>query len=254
MSKTDINSLLEEFEPEDRQLAEQLFNLRQEPSLELRRNVLAIPHQPSRPGRFSNLQLSWAIALLLVMVILFASPAAKATLGQVEKLIGQIRLTVSDILPGSDKPFHRGSKRLTLAEAQTVVPFKIATPGYLAAGLTTNEPEVYLIELDKPIVKILWRDTEGGFIQLTTHHPYEGDTGRMETLVGPDSSETILINGRQAVLVHGGWDNSSQTWSYRDRVKTLIWEVDQIQYKLLYFGDAIPIAELVAMAESVGDD
>jgi hypothetical protein len=162
-------------------------------------------------------------------------------------------LTVLEVFPGYEKPFHRGSKRLSLAEAQAVVPFKIALPGYLAAGLTTKEPEVYLIELDKPIVKILWRDTEGGFIQLTTHHPNEGDSGRMETLVGPDSSETILINGRQAVLVHGGWDHSSQTWSYRDRVKTLIWEVDQVQYKLLYFGDAIPVAELATMAESIGD-
>jgi len=254
MSKTELNSLLEEFEPEDRQLAEQLFNLRQEPSLELRRSVLAIPYQPPRPSRFSRLQLSWGIALLLVMVILFVSPAAKATLGQVEKFIGQIRLTVLEVLPGSDKPFHRRSKQLTLAEAQAVVPFKIVTPSYLAAGLSAKEPEVYLIELDKPIIKILWRDTEGGFIQLTTHHPDEGDAGRMETLVGPDSSETILINGQQAVLIHGGWDNSSQTWSYRDRVKTLIWEVDHIQYKLLYFGDAIPVAELVAMAESVGDE
>jgi hypothetical protein len=249
MNKSELNQFLGQFEADDIELAQQLLKLRQEPPLELKRTILAIPQWKGQ-SLFTS-RFSWGIALVLVMLFLFISPVAKATLGQVQRLIGQIQLTVSDILPGSERQVTGLSRPVSLEEARAIAPFEVVVPAYLPASLAANEPELSIIELENPIVKILWRDGAGGFVQLTTHHPHKGQAGHMETLVGPDSSEAILINGQQAVLIQGGWDEESQMWSHRQRLKTLIWEVDRVQYKLLYFGTTIPISELIAMAESI---
>jgi hypothetical protein len=94
-----------------------------------------------------------------------------------------------------------------------------------------------------------WRDAEGGFVQLSAHAA-DPANNLSQTLVGPESSQTILINGQEAVLVRGGWDEDSRTWSHQERVTTLIWRANGVQYRLLSFSN-LPLPELMAMAESV---
>ena len=54
-----------------------------------------------------------------------------------------------------------------------------------------------------------------------------------------------------AVLISGGWDKTSRTWDHEAQLVTLIWELDDIQYNLLAYSEAVSLPELIGMAESV---
>jgi hypothetical protein len=249
MSKTELDPLLKEFQADDLELTRDLLGLRQQPGEALKERISAIPEQQSRragpvPG------LVWGLAALVIAVLLFTSPVAKATLGELEKVVGQIHLTVIEVLPKNTEAVVIESRPTSFAEVRATVPFDLAMPTYIPGALTAADKQVSVINLDTPLVKVLWRDTKGSFVQLTAH-PYNQENNLAQTLIGPDSSETISINGQTAVLVRGGWDESSQTWSYQDQLTTLIWEVNGIQYRLLSFSSAVPLSELIAMAESV---
>jgi hypothetical protein len=82
-------------------------------------------------------------------------------------------------------------------------------------------------------------------------HAASSENQLSQILVGPESSETILLNGREVVVVRGGWDKESRTWSHQDQVITLIWTVNGVQYRLLSYSDAVSLTELKMMAESV---
>jgi hypothetical protein len=259
-TKSDPN--LTETQPDDElELVQRLLSLRREPGPELRRTVQAIPQPQPGPSRLQSLKVlktfrvwqrpafNWGIASLLVAVLLFVSPIAKATL--VEMFVGRIHLIIAEVFPQSQAPAVDKSRIVSLAEAQASIPFDLALPGYLPAGLQAASPQFSVIELASPIVKILWRDTDGGFVQLTIHAPAGSDPTRLQTLIGPHSSQTILINDQQAVLINGAWAEPGQTWDHHNQLKTLIWQVDHIQYKLLAFSDLVTSAELIAMAESI---
>jgi hypothetical protein len=250
MNKTPLPPHLEDIPPEAHQLAQQLLKLRQEPGLELRRAIQTIPQH--RRARLSWLpQLSWGLTTLLVLALLFVSPAANATLSRFEQFVGQIHLIIMEVFPRQVEPMIEESKVISLAEARRMMPFNFALPRSLPAGLKTMNPEISILELDSPILKLLWRDTGGGFVQLTIHPPTQPGANYLQTLIGPESSETISINGHPAALIYGGWDGESQTWSHQDRLTTLIWKVDNIQYKLLAYSDFVSTAELITMAESI---
>jgi hypothetical protein len=100
------------------------------------------------------------------------------------------------------------------------------------------------------MAKMEWRDIQGGFVQLNAYVSGP-ENHRSQTLVGPESTETILINNQEAILVRGGWDGESRTWSHQGQVTTLIWTANGVQYRLLSYGDVVPLAELIKMAESV---
>lgn len=250
-------SILNEFEAEALELAQQLWELRRQPSPELVRRVQAIPGRPDRPARrWPNLRrmgsrpaLAVLTALLVVGGLFFASPAAQGSLGQFEKIIGQIHLTILDVLPRRPNPVVVESRPVSLAEARAAVPFELTKPAYVPAGLAA-EAQVYVIQLESPIVKFLWRDTAGGFVQLSLHRA--GDkTSQIENVIGAESSDTILINGQKAAIIYGGWDETSRTWSHQDRLVTIIWVAQGVQYNLLSYSTLISPAELRAMAESI---
>jgi hypothetical protein len=191
--------------------------------------------------------------------LLFVSPAANATWGEVGQVIGRIRVLVLDVLPRpimagfaptpTESPIIVASTPMSLAEAQASVPFDLVLPTYLPAGLRPDR-EILVAPLETPIVTIRWRDIEGGFVQLTAY-PYNSAGNPIQTLVGPDSSEIVLVNGQEAVLVSGAWDQTSRSWQPDRRLMTLIWEVEDIQYKLISFSEAVSSADLIAVAESV---
>jgi len=250
-------SILDEFEADELKLAQHLWGLRRQPSAELKQRVRAIPGRQAQAARpWPRFRLVWskpvlaALTALLVMVgLLFASPAALATLGQFEKIIGQIHLTILDVLPPRTDPIVVESTPVSLADAQAAAPFELTSPAYLPAGLAA-EAQAYIIELEPPIIKLLWRDTAGGFVQLSMHQA-NGETSQIENVVGSESSDTILINGQEAAIIYGGWDETNRTWSHQDRLVTIIWVVDGVQYNLLSYSTLISPADLRAMAQSV---
>jgi hypothetical protein len=186
----------------------------------------------------------------MVVALLFISPPVKATLDEVQKVMGQIHLTVRSVWP---KPTATvvmiEPVAMSLAAAQAMLPFDFTIPAYIPNSLTVTGDEVFVTQLATPIVKMQWRDAEGGFVQLSAHAA-DPANNLSQTLVGPESSQTILINGQEAVLVRGGWDEDSRTWSHQERVTTLIWRANGVQYRLLSFSN-LPLPELMAMAESV---
>ena len=247
MSQTEINPLPPEFSPDESELTRQLLSLRQMPSTTLQHRIQVIPQQTHSLPRSL---VAGAIALVVV-ALLFISPPVKATLDEVQKVMGQIHLTVRSVWP---KPTATvvmiEPVAMSLAEAQAMLPFDFSLPSHIPNGLDVTGEKVFVTPLATPIVKMQWRDSEGGFVQLSAHAAGP-ENSLSQTLIGPESSKTILINGQEAVLVWGGWDEESRTWSHQDQVTTLIWTANGGQYRLLSYSNLVPLTELIAMAESI---
>ncbi len=240
----------QEFQGETADLAEQLLSLRQPPGPQLRARIQAIPTQPA--PRFWSAwlrrpRLAWVAAGLLLVGLLLATPAATATLGNIETMIGHIRLMMLDVYPEPTAPLVVESVPVSLAEAQAAVPFDFQPPAYLPESLDEGY-EVFLTPLEVPLVKLRWRDSAGGFTQLTAYaHP----DAQAKTLVGLEEGEPVDLDGRTAVLVRGAWDEASRTWNADSGVVTLIWAADGVQYRLLSYSDTVSVEALIKMAESV---
>jgi hypothetical protein len=231
-------------------LAQQLFALRQHPSSALRQRIQHLPrHKTNHPLLLPRW--GWVAALLMALVVvggLVSSPTAQATLG-FEQWLGRIRLTVLDSYQPPTTPVVVESVPLSLAEAQAFVTYQVTAPTYVPADLV-GQAEVSVLKLAVPIVRMRWRDSEGGFVQLSLL-PANGRLGSNRTLVGSNSSDAVQIGPQPGVLIRGSWDAESQSWRYRQQMTTLIWEANGQQYKLLAFSDVVSLAELVRMAESV---
>jgi hypothetical protein len=250
MKQEELPSHLKEFQAEEAELAWRLLNLRQEPSPALQQRVRAVPRPVEHPARAVVPRLAGLAGALLVILLLFASPTAQAMLGAMEKAIGQIQLLVMDAWPQQSQADLMDSQVVSLAEAQAMVPFALVTPAYLPARLAGSDSQVSITHLAVPLVKMQWRDPAGGVIQLTAR-PQSSDSSPAETLVGPASSEAVLINGQEAVLIRGAWDQDTGDWGYQDQVTTLVWRAGGVQYRLLAASTDLPLAELIAIAESI---
>lgn len=248
MNHRDSDAILGELEADELGLAEQLLALRQKPGPELRRRIEAIPGRRPQPASLS-LRLVGGMAAAALVLLLFISSPAQATLGRFEAVIGRIHLTMLDVLPHRPTPVLIESTPVSLPAARTQAPFDFAVPAQLPAGLI-KEPQILVTKLERPIVKMRWRDIDGGFVQLTAHPTNDGQT-LTQNLVGVESSQTIQLNGRDAVLIYGGWDKVSRTWDHEAQLVTLIWELADIQYNLLAYSEAVSLPELIVMAESV---
>jgi hypothetical protein len=243
---------LSEFSAEEAELARQLFNLRRPPSPALVRRVQALPQSAARSGRALSPRLLGGVAMLLVMGLLFISPPVQATLDEMQQVIGgQIHLTIRTVWPKpTETVVMLEAEPMSLAEAQAILPFIVATPAYLPKTLTLSDDQVLVTQSPLPMAKMTWRDAAGGFVQLSIYSSGQ-ESQLSQTVVGPDSSEPVLINGREAVLVRGGWDEQSRTWSHQAQVTTLIWTVNKVRYRLLSYSDAVSLPELIAVAESI---
>jgi len=252
MNKTKPDPILTvtEFDSEDELLVQQLLTLRQPPGSALQQRVESIPQRRWRwPFLSAPSRLAWGGAALLVALLLFVSPSAQATLDELEQVVGQINLIVRSTKPVTPNTATVTSTPVASLElARQSVPFDFATPTYLPTGLR-SPAEVSVIEAKRPLVKLLWRDGGGGFVQLTANGlDHKADA---KTVVGPNSSQEILINGQPAVMVRGAWDDTSQTWHYQSEMTTIIWNVTGVQYQLLSYSTLVSLPDLQAMATSI---
>ncbi len=240
----------EEFVGADAELARELVALRAVPGEELQRRVLSIPCK-SRSS-LSIPRRAWAaVALVLVLAVLLASPAARAALDDVIQVLGQVHLLVSDRMPDSSDAVTIEGQRVSLEEAQELVPFAFSLPACLPDGYASDgEVEVWRPnDVVAEVVQITWHDPEGNLLELSVHRYDESQP--IQTIVGVDSSEPVMVGGREAALVRGGWDNPSGEWRYQEQTVTLIWVKDGVQYSLLAHGQQYAVDDLIAVAESV---
>lgn len=237
---------------EDAELARQLLALRQAPGPALQQRVRAIPRPSRQRTARSGPKLAWALSGLVFVLLLMASPAARATLNEMKKVIGHMPLIIRDAWTGEEatKVVEVESRELSLTEAQATLPFAIAAPAYLPESLTGDSSTVSVLEWDVPVVKMEWRHARGGVVQLSMQ-PAGPDNVLTETVVGPDSSQPVLVNGREAVVVQGGWNQASGDWGHEDEVMTLIWQAEGVRYRLLAAGTDLPLNELISIAESI---
>lgn len=235
--------------PEDVELARQLLALRQPPSPTLQHRVQAVPRQSS--PRLLPRQLMGVVAVVCLVTLLFVSSPVQATLGQVQKVVGQINLTVQEIWPRPTAAVTMlQTEPMSLAAAQQVIPFEFDLPAYVPAGLSQPNNQVSVARLATPLVQVEWRDAQGGVVQLSACAA-DPAIQLNQTVVGPDSSTTILINDQPGVLVRGAWDETTRTWGHQDQMLTLLWANKGVQYRLLAFTRQISLPELMTMAESI---
>lgn len=240
-----------EFDGEEYELAQGLLGLRQPPPAALRERVRAIT-AGELPRRVFP-RLAWVAGAVVLVGLLFGSPSARAMLNEFEKVIGQVPLLIREGWSSREATatVTLESRLIPLATARAGLPFKVSEPGYLPAGFAAvAEGQVAILDLETPVVKMEWRKPRSGVLLLSLV-PYGADAIPIETLVGPDSSQPVLLNGREAVVVRGGWDQASGAWERETPVVTLIWRLDGVQYRLLAAGTDLPLAELIAVAESV---
>jgi hypothetical protein len=233
----------------DADLARHLFALRQSPSATLQRRIQAVPRQSS--SRFLPRHLVGVVAVVGVVVLFFVSPPVQATLGQVQKVIGQINLTIQEVWPQPTATVMMlETVPMSLAAAQDVIPFEFDLPAYVPDNLSRPDDRVTVARLTTPMVQVEWRDRQGGVVQLSA---YADDPAVQfnQTVVGPGSSTPLLINQQEGVLVQGAWDETTRAWSHQDRMLTLLWANHGVQYRLLAFTRQISLDQLVAMAESI---
>ncbi len=255
----------------------------------LRRTAPALPY-PATPNlirrrprqRRPAPAWAWAAAILVVALgALLAVPQARA--GLVEFLqIGVVRVFLTAPTPtsvtsaattapngtaaatGRTPPTPTASPeptllpslldlagRTRLAEARQAVPFPIRLPAY-PADLGAPD-EVFVQDLDGSAVVLIWRDdTRPDRIRLSLHYltsPMLGLKGLSEP---PESLETALVNGREALWSAGGYviQIKGGNWDFRRLIEghVLIWTEDGITLRL---ETDLPLDEAVRIAESL---
>lgn len=153
-----------------------------------------------------------------------------------------------------DSPFPRCS----LDEAQQYVDFKIAFPAELPSDFTFDGIKV----LDNGVM-LAFSAPKGGYTLYQT--PFT-DEGLVTNPVG-DAVEikSLSVNGQHAEYAEGHWygtpsDEGAIPWDNNDSVRTLIWVMDGIEFKLVSAGGKVydsarPSPEqMAAFAESLSTE
>jgi len=227
----------------DAELARDLLSLHRAPSAALQRRVESIPGQATPRARVTR-HLVWVIVALAVVGFVFASPTARAARETVQEVIGRVHLIFADLNPYRDEPVTLvEGEGMSLEEARERVSFDFAVP----QGFTATEVTVYASG-DSPDV-VSMHVCDANFLCFELRARAHNDAGG--TLVGPESVETILINGQEAAVLSGGWDSESGTWIEDVGQTTIIWETGGVQYELMTRTEAASLEELIAVAEAV---
>jgi hypothetical protein len=224
------NNFQEELQSTGDELAQQLVSLRQVPSGALQRRVQAIPQQATPQGRFSP-RLAWIVVALVIV-------------GLAEEVIGRIHLTVTDLNPYTNQPANLVEGQvMSLEEARDKVLFDFAIP----QGFTATQVTLYAFGDRPDLVEVNLCNANSLCLELLAFAHRESGSN----LVGPESIETVLVNGQEAVVFHGGWNAGSGEWIEDVGQTTMIWEAGGVQYELMAATDTVTMEELIAIAESV---
>jgi hypothetical protein len=235
------------------QLEHDLAALRQAPSSALEVRVLAIPHKQPEVGHNAKrpMWLAMTASLVLVLVMFLASPMARAAMDQVERIIGPVFLTVSDRIPQNAHAMTVEGQSQSVDQVLSRAPWRISLPAYVPPGyVLCEEAEIWSPNEDIiEVAQFTWRSTDDALLELSVTAP--NPTSPVHTVVGSDSTETVQVHGKDAVLVQGGWDQPTGQWMYQDETTTVIWVQDGLHYSLLAYGEHLLPDELLRIAESV---
>lgn len=236
----------EEFSGADAEMAQRLLGLKRDPPPALVARVRGIPTLSQR--RLWHMpRWAWAVAaaVVLLMVLVAASPSLRAAIVSLQETIGNVYLTITDRSPDTSDATIVEPELMSLQAARTSVPFDFGIPQQAPDGWIMDE-QVRVNDLGGgPFVEIEWTNPGHGNISLSARE----DNGSASRLVGPDSFREVEVSGQPAVLLKGAWDHDSREWMWLE-VTTLIWKVDGVEYSLSASGHDLSEADLITMAES----
>ena len=220
---------------------------------------------------------AWQLALavfLLVVAALLAIPQARALISGYFR-IGAVRIlpfkpTVTVILPvtATPAPSPRSSAtalptltpelvpaeladlagRTTLKDAQARAPFPVMLPAYPD---DLGSPDYVFYQPEEPMVILAWRDpADPGKLSLTL---YAIDSSSiMISKFQPVIIEETTVNGQHALWAQGPYvvelENGDYTLRKLVEGAALIWQVDQVTYRLQ---GPLPLDEAVKIAKSL---
>jgi hypothetical protein len=190
------------------------------------------------------------IAFLLVFVItLVVSPAARAQVQEWVGMIGGVLFTATGDYPGGDGPVTIvSSNEMSLDEARAVLPFTVDLPAWVPEGYVLEETVSIPRFLDgKGRVFIHWDATQKPLLELEIedHSPEESNW-----VVGEGSIEEVLVDGEPAALVRGGWNADAKQWEDRGQIHLYV-SHKGLTYIFSTIGNEISIDELIRIAESL---
>lgn len=199
-----------------------------------------------------------AAICLLLCLILFVSPSARAQLGALMHTIGGVVFVERATYPTESEMESIKQadelwqpRILSFADAEAQLPFAIQLPSWVPERFELRDEVMVLgAEHRFALAIVTWCDMQSGeCLRLNMEHAPNGSN---EWLVGRESIEEIEINGSPAALVRGAWDAKQEAWELGE-VITLSWHSSQedITYHLMASEGAVPIEALVRMAESV---
>lgn len=225
-----------------------LFNLRREPHHDFMnavyRDIAHLPgnqsnsalasqstpsHQPSLLHRRRVLVLAALTSVALFLLTSLFSPGVRALVEDIVRQIGDMTIRETAIYPLADGYLTAPdtNRYLTLEEARQATDFEFNLPTQLPDRYVMMEDVIVSAEGNRVLVRWKGQETRGDGLSLTvsTAHP------DAEWLVGPDSTDVVDLNGRQALFIRGGWLSNTESWD-ENISRDVRWSQDGLTYQL----------------------
>lgn len=207
----------------------------------------------ARPG---GRRLLWAAALLgLALLVAFSVPSVRAGILDFFQ-IGAVRifptspagtprptLTAAPPVPG----LFDLAGETTLESAREQIPFPILLPSYPP---DLGEPDRVYVQMDGPMVILVWLDPSGKAPALSLHEIAPGSITL--TKMEPHVIQETQVNGDYAVWATGVYvlelRNGDRDFRRLVNGNTLIWRAGEITYRL---ETQLPLEQALKIAESL---
>lgn len=215
----------------------------------LARRLASVPDVAAAPPapRLRLRRLAWTMGTIVALVCLLGmSPAVRQQVFTVLRQVGGLTVQMTNLYPGTGDPDIVPTEVLALTDVQGRVPYAIGLPAWLPEGVTAQTDAVRLVEAWSGVT-VYFHDADGRVVLLLALDAADPDVAYV---VGPESVEKVLVNGRPATLIRGAWRADSQSWQ-EDGSQTLRWERDGVAYRLITWDGTIADATLIRVAESI---
>lgn len=142
------------------------------------------------------------------------------------------------------------NETLSLEDAQSHFTTPISLPTYVPKGFDRSDAIEFFDLADQPTLVITW-ELKNDYKRvkfLVSHHSIELRT--YARTLGKGAIEDVTLNGKPALIVRGVWNIGMQDNDFL--MTAIMWRYDEnTVYALMSFEQAVPLDELIKMAESI---
>lgn len=239
---------------------------RKSPETQFVEKIHARLERRERVHRYKNYLTRSALALLLMFGMLMTfSTTARAEVSRTiaRSQLGEILMCYIGFNPigtymesnpvncsGDGALTVNPNEKLSLEDAQSRFPSPVVLPKYLPQGFDRQNDAEFFDLTDQPTLVITWdhRNNYKPIKLLISHHSVELKT-YAQTL-GKGAIEDVTLNGKPAIIVRGVWNIGVQDNDFM--MTAIMWRYDEnTVYTLMSLEQAVPLDELIKMAESI---